>query len=716
MELREFAEQILFANTLEEKLRRPDTVTDLDPGPAMLAPSMPGRPVDLRFKPIGSGRNEFPGIHRLDNETDRGRLLHFFANHELLATELMALVLLRFPDAPKPFRQGVLRTLYEEQEHTRMYMDRMQACGIRFGDLPVNGFFWRTVAPMMSPLDFVTGLSLTFEQANLDYCREFAQGFEQVGDTDTAALLGQIYRDEIAHVAHGLKWFRRWKDPRHDDWQAFCRQLKFPLSPNRAKGTVLNVEGRRAAGLDMAFIRELRVHAQSRGRTPSVYWFNPLTEGFLAQGEGFQPIQSQAVLVRDLANLPQFLARQDDVVLVETRPSLDFLDRIQSSGFVLPEFVVMKPGPPHIPPALTGRKLGRLRPWAWGPDSVRQLAPFFAGVRAENQTEANSFNESTALLYSKSWSAQFLDGYLKELESSGPLSSWLCPRSVVGKICSTLESAMETIATLRATGFHRLVAKSSYGLAGRNMIRLWEPSITESQVQWMRRVFESKLELVIEPWLERVLDFSIQLDLTDRGLSCLGFTGLKTDLRGQYQGNWVEPRYPRKLPIPFQQLFPDQPRMFPDVHEFYAQLFCSLEPHLKATAYCGPVGLDAFVYRTNDGSHRIKPVVEMNPRYTMGRLALELMRQTSPGCYGAFQIVRRKKVIEAGFADFLELDAHLKSQHRVIVEGQSVARIRRGALCLNDPVAAQDCLAIWTVGDRSILDMEAFLTKFPDSL
>ena len=171
----------------------------------------------------------------------RGRLLHFFANHELLATELMALVLLRFPDAPAAFRRGVLQTLRDEQEHTRLYLARMQACGIQFGELPVSGYFWRAVSGMTSPQDYVAGLSLTFEQANLDFARHFAQGFATVGDAETARLLDQIYRDEIGHVAYGLKWFRRWKQPGQSDWEAFCAQLKFPLSPQRAKGVTLNV-------------------------------------------------------------------------------------------------------------------------------------------------------------------------------------------------------------------------------------------------------------------------------------------------------------------------------------------------------------------------------------------------------------------------------------------------------------------------------------------
>ena len=304
MELRDFAEQVLFATTLEEKLRCPAVITDERPGPAFVAPAAPGRPAGLRFKPQGTGKAEFPGTNQLEDAAERGRLLHFFANHELLATELMALVLLRFPDAPTAFRRGVLQTLRDEQEHTRLYLARMAACGIGFGELPVSGYFWRSVAPMTSPLDFVAGLSLTFEQANLDFARHFARGFAAVGDADSAALLDRIHRDEIAHVAHGLKWFRRWKNPAESDWDAFCRVLKFPLSPQRAKGVSLNVEGRRAAGLDAVFIAELDVYSASKGRTPGVFVFNPFAEGFIAHGPTFTPVKAQAQLALDLANLP----------------------------------------------------------------------------------------------------------------------------------------------------------------------------------------------------------------------------------------------------------------------------------------------------------------------------------------------------------------------------------------------------------------------------
>jgi len=325
MELREFAERVLFATSLEEKLQSPDVITDEQPGSAIVTPDAPGRSCELIFKPTGAARGEFPGTRHLEQAEERGRLLHFFANHELLATELMALVLLKFPDAPTAFRKGVYETLKDEQEHTRLYMERMKSCGIEFGAIPVSGYFWRAVSGMESPMDYVAGLSLTFEQANLDFARHFSTCFGEVGDAESAKLLQKIYRDEIGHVAYGLKWFRRWKNPSESDWEAFCRQLKFPLSPARAKGFSINVEGRRAAGLPQDFIENLNVFSQSKGRTPTVFVFNPLAEARIAGGKGFSPTKHQAQLVRDLTSLPQFLCRQDDIALVKRKPSVHFL-------------------------------------------------------------------------------------------------------------------------------------------------------------------------------------------------------------------------------------------------------------------------------------------------------------------------------------------------------------------------------------------------------
>src|SRR5260221_6604147 len=415
MELREFAESVLFAGDLQAKLAAPPELTDDHSGLPILTPALPGRPPELRFKPQHSGKSNVPRIQTLEKPGESGRLLHFFANHELLATELMALVLLRFPDAPKAFRQAVLRTLKDEQQHTRWYLDRMQQCGVGFGELPVSGYFWRAISGMESPLDYVAGLSLTFEQANLDFARFYSRAFSRIGDQTSAELLQRIYQDEIAHVACGVKWFKKWKEPYENDWQAFRRCLKFPLSPQRAKGPEFNVEGRLAAGLDTLFIDELKAFAQSKGRTPVVFVFNPLAEAYVARGDSFTPSKLQRTLQQDLQNLPQFLCRPDQCVFVEHLPSAGFVSSLENAGFPVPEFALMEHGKVDLNGTLEKRKLGGLRPWAWGPDSVKLLSPLFANLTSPGLNPDNYFNQKLGRLYSKEWSVEFLRRILKEL-------------------------------------------------------------------------------------------------------------------------------------------------------------------------------------------------------------------------------------------------------------------------------------------------------------
>ena len=208
---------------------------------------------------------------------------------------------------------------------------------------------------------------------------------------------------------------------------------------------------------------------QSKGRTPGVYWFNPFAEGFIAYGKSYTPRTHQVLLARDLANLPQFLCRQDDIVLVPQRPSVQLLSTIKEAGFALPEFVELDQD--RLPGSIRERKLGTLRPWAWGPDSVELLVPLAGIVSAEQRPIEQCFNGDLAGLYSKAWSAALL----KRVLSQSASEPWLCTGAEVGVAAGNPASALEAIREIRSRGHHKVVAKEALGLAGQNSIRLWKP-------------------------------------------------------------------------------------------------------------------------------------------------------------------------------------------------------------------------------------------------
>lgn len=256
MELREWAIRILSANTLKEKLFTPEKLTDCEPGIPYLFKE-PTRPAGMYFQRHTS-REKLPAFHEHRDPDKRAICLHRFAGHELLAVEIMAQALLAFPNAPKHFRKGVANTLQEEQGHVQLYMTRMAALGLKFGDLPLYRHFWAYVPHLTCPIRYVSLMSLTFEMANLDFAPMYGQSFSRVGDDLSAALMQQILEDEINHVSFGMNWLKKLKQPEISAWDTWEQNLPSLMTPKRAKGFVLYEETRRRANVPEEWIQNLK--------------------------------------------------------------------------------------------------------------------------------------------------------------------------------------------------------------------------------------------------------------------------------------------------------------------------------------------------------------------------------------------------------------------------------------------------------------------------
>ena len=693
IQLQEFAQQVLFGTTMEAKLSFPrEAIIDTKPGPAIRTPRTLARPQHLALREDGV-RAKYPNEVKLVDERERGRLLHFFANHELLATELMALVLLKFPDAPASFRRGVLETLKEEQIHTQLYMHRMQQCGVDFGELPVSDYFWKSVSSMEDPLDYVTRLSLTFEQANLDYSREYAKIFTQVGDGATAHILDKIYHDEIEHVGFGLKWFRRWKAAGKTDWEAFRERLVFPLSPARAKGNAFNDVGRAAAGLEPSFINDLQLFQQSRGRTPSVLWFNPDAEAFAARNSSEGLSSSGSVLQTDLAYLPAYLSRQDDIILLPQAPSADFLRQLQRAGFHLPERCIVNKDAVAAP--RIERKLGELRPWAWTPDSVA-----FFGNNLDACTRPLSaqrlWNPQLRDVYSKTWSAD----WGAQLAAEPLQADWLAPPEVYGQAVETMDALIELRAQLAAWGYRDVVCKAPFGTAAQgNRCLLDGEQVSPTLQTWLQQIWDSQGAVLVEPWLERVYDFSVQCEQRDEGLKVVAFTQLLNNARGQFKGilcNGFCKGVAAEVVRFLMERIDGRPRVY---HWYEHTVAPRLAASLQPLGFRGPLGMDAFIYRDAAGTLRLKTVVEINPRYTMGRVGHELGLHTAARSVGCLQILTRSQLRKTQAANFIDYCERLQQAHPMRLNADAKPRIGAGSLPLTDPRSAKQFLALYHVRD-----------------
>lgn len=256
MELRAFAQSVLGVPEISAKLAPLEPpATDAAPGAAERV-TLPARPIALQF----CGRRQSPAMPHPDTLADPGRRAiahHIMANHELQALEVMAFVLLAFPEAPAEFRMGLARIMADEQRHTRLHLDRLSDLGMHFGEIPVNGYFWRKAQEFETLLDYLAGLPLTFEGCNLDHTLEFEEWFRQAGDPKSAGVMRAVHVDEIGHVAFGLHWLRVLKPPELSDWQAFEAHLKWPLRPEKSRGKVFHRAPRLEAGMSPEFVDRL---------------------------------------------------------------------------------------------------------------------------------------------------------------------------------------------------------------------------------------------------------------------------------------------------------------------------------------------------------------------------------------------------------------------------------------------------------------------------
>lgn len=257
MELRQFAELVLLSPSLDDKLRRVrEAWTDNEPGPELRV-TEPARPENLKF----AARRTAPAMPHPDTFADPHRRAiahHIMANHELQALEVMAWTLLAFPAAPTEFRLGLADIMVDEQRHTQMHIERAASLGVTFGDLNVNCYIWKKALEFATVLDYLAGLPLTFEGRNLDHTLEFEGYFLAVDDRKSAAMMRQIHRDEIEHVAFGYRWLQRLKPGDLSDWDAYQQSLHWPLRPEKSVGDTFHIAPRQAAGLSPEFIAHLQ--------------------------------------------------------------------------------------------------------------------------------------------------------------------------------------------------------------------------------------------------------------------------------------------------------------------------------------------------------------------------------------------------------------------------------------------------------------------------
>jgi uncharacterized ferritin-like protein (DUF455 family) len=173
-----------------------------------IPPARPARPERPALLPP----RDMPKRRNFGSTTGRMALLHALAHIELNAIDLAWDIVARFSDAglPRAFYADWLDVAAEEAEHFALLSARLVALGAWYGALPAHDGLWEAAAATAP--DLIARLAivpLVLEARGLDVTPEMIRRLERAGDPESAAILTRIYRDEIGHVAIGVRWFNR---------------------------------------------------------------------------------------------------------------------------------------------------------------------------------------------------------------------------------------------------------------------------------------------------------------------------------------------------------------------------------------------------------------------------------------------------------------------------------------------------------------------------
>lgn len=154
------------------------------------------------------------------------------------------------------------------------------------------------------------------------------------------------------------------------------------------------------------------------------------------------------------------------------------------------------------------------------------------------------------------------------------------------------------------------ILKSNYGMAGRESVRGRGPVLSESLLRWAQKQIAQVGCVVLEPVLDSLAEAGVQIEIPAHGAPRLiGVTPLLVDRSGTYRGS--------RFGWPDADVVPWQPAI---------DVALRVAGRVQQLGYFGPLGIDAMSFRTAEGERRLRPLQDLNARFTMGRLALGLER------------------------------------------------------------------------------------------
>lgn len=151
---------------------------------------------------------QLPRKDGISKASGQARLLHDLASIELQAMELGLRSLLEYPDAPTEFREELAGVVLDECRHLKLCLRGIQDLGFEWGAWPVHTALWHATSKEDSLLDRILIVHRYLEGSGLDAGETFQRRLVSVEEKILTPIVSLIFKEEIAHVYFGSKWYR----------------------------------------------------------------------------------------------------------------------------------------------------------------------------------------------------------------------------------------------------------------------------------------------------------------------------------------------------------------------------------------------------------------------------------------------------------------------------------------------------------------------------
>lgn len=160
------------------------------------------------------------------------------------------------------------------------------------------------------------------------------------------------------------------------------------------------------------------------------------------------------------------------------------------------------------------------------------------------------------------------------------------------------------------------VVKAPFAAAGRHRL-IVEPGAAAPPPARLERLFARWGELLFEPWLERVVDFGTLAVVTAEETRVVGHHRLRVDRYGRF----LAVRLTAGTVDRDSTATDDDAGPAPVDAERLGEISVGVGERLRRAGYRGPLSIDSFRYRRENGTTALHPLCEINARLSFGFLA-----------------------------------------------------------------------------------------------